>query len=55
MYVYFDADEYTVLRVRQMIREGKARSARDVDMPAWLGLANDPIEPGAVTRLQASL
>src|SRR5207244_1282087 len=41
MYVYFDADEYTVLRVRQMIREGKAKSARDVELPAWLGLANE--------------
>jgi RND family efflux transporter MFP subunit len=41
MYVYFDVDEYTVLRVRQMIREGKAKSARDVDLPVWLGLANE--------------
>src|SRR5438105_738937 len=41
MYVYFDADEYTVLRVRQMIREGKAKSARDGEMPVWLGLANE--------------
>jgi RND family efflux transporter MFP subunit len=41
MYVYFDADEYSVLRVRQMIREGKAKSARDVDWPCWLGLANE--------------
>src|SRR5437899_5551091 len=41
MYVYFDADEYTVLRVRKMIREGKAKSARDVELPAWLGLANE--------------
>ena len=29
MYAYFDVDEHTVLRVRQLIREGKARSARD--------------------------
>jgi RND family efflux transporter MFP subunit len=41
MYVYFDADEYTVLRVRRLIREGKAKSARDVELPAWLGLANE--------------
>jgi RND family efflux transporter MFP subunit len=41
MYVYFDADEYTVLKVRQLIREGKARSARDVELPCWLGLANE--------------
>jgi RND family efflux transporter MFP subunit len=41
IYVYFDADEYTVLRVRRLIREGKFRSARDVEMPVWIGLAND--------------
>jgi len=41
MYVYFDADEYTVLRVRQLIREGKAKSARDEELPAWMGLANE--------------
>jgi RND family efflux transporter MFP subunit len=46
MYVYFDADEYTVLRVRKLIREGKAKSARDVpDLPAWLGLANEEGHP----------
>src|SRR5207302_9920909 len=41
MYVYFDVDERTVLRVRQMIREGKAKSARDVALPVFLGLANE--------------
>src|SRR5207247_2053018 len=41
MYAYFDVDERTVLRVRQMIREGKAKSARDVELPVWLGLANE--------------
>src|SRR5207253_2267695 len=41
MYVYFDVDEHTVLRVRQMIREGKAKSARDVELPVSLSLAND--------------
>ncbi len=41
MYAYFDVDERTVLRVRQLIREGKARSARDVEIPVFLGLANE--------------
>src|SRR5437899_5926823 len=41
MYVYFDADEHTVLRVRQLIREGKAKSARDGELPVSLGLANE--------------
>jgi len=40
MYVYFDVDERTVLRVRQLIREGKAKSAREVTWPVYLGLAN---------------
>ncbi len=41
MYAYFDVDEGTVLRVRKLIREGKARSARDTEVPVLLGLAND--------------
>jgi RND family efflux transporter MFP subunit len=41
MYAYFDVDEQTVLRVRRLIREGKARSARDAEVPVWLGLANE--------------
>jgi RND family efflux transporter MFP subunit len=41
IHVYFDVDEHTVLRVRQMIREGKAKSARDVELPVSLGLANE--------------
>jgi RND family efflux transporter MFP subunit len=41
MYAYFDVDEYTVLRVRRLIREGKATSAREGDVSVWLGLAND--------------
>lgn len=41
MYAYFDVDEGTVLRVRQMIRDGKANSAREAELPAFLGLANE--------------
>ena len=41
MYAYFDVDERTVLRVRQLIREGKARSAREAEWPVSLGLANE--------------
>jgi RND family efflux transporter MFP subunit len=41
MYAYFDVDEHTVLRVRQLIREGKATSARDGEVAVWLGLANE--------------
>jgi RND family efflux transporter MFP subunit len=41
MYAYFDVDEHTVLSVRQLIREGKAKSARDGEMSVWLGLGNE--------------
>jgi RND family efflux transporter MFP subunit len=41
MYAYFDVDERTVLRVRQLIREGKARSARETEWPVSLGLATE--------------
>lgn len=41
MYAYFDVDERTVLRVRDLIRQGKAKSARDVPLPVFLGLANE--------------
>jgi len=41
IYAYFDVDERTVLRVRQLIREGKAKSARESDWPVMLGLATE--------------
>jgi RND family efflux transporter MFP subunit len=41
MYVYFDVDERTVLRVRQLIREGKAGSAHETAWPVALSLATE--------------
>jgi RND family efflux transporter MFP subunit len=41
MYVYFDVDEHTALRVRQMIREGKSDSPREGGFPVSMGLANE--------------
>lgn len=41
IYVYFDVDERTVQHVRKLIREGKAKSARDIELPVWLGLASE--------------
>jgi RND family efflux transporter MFP subunit len=41
MYVYFDIDEGTDLRIRRLIREGKAQSARDAVIPVLVGLANE--------------
>jgi RND family efflux transporter MFP subunit len=45
MYAYFDVDEHTVLRVRKLVREGKADSPRDSPVPVWLGLANEDGHP----------
>jgi RND family efflux transporter MFP subunit len=41
MYAYFDVDERTVLRIRQLIREGKAKSAGETKWPVALGLATE--------------
>jgi RND family efflux transporter MFP subunit len=41
MYAYFDVDEYTVLRVRSLIRQGKAKSAREGQLSVALCLANE--------------
>ena len=41
MYAYFDMDERTVLRIRQLIREGKAKSAGHTKWPVALGLATE--------------
>jgi RND family efflux transporter MFP subunit len=41
MYAYFDVDEHTALRVRQLVREGKSDSPRDGGFPVSLGLANE--------------
>jgi RND family efflux transporter MFP subunit len=40
-YAYFDVDERTVLRVKQLIREGKASKPDEVGLTVWLGLANE--------------
>ena len=41
IYAYFDVDERTVLRGRQLIREGKAKSAREGELPLALGLVSE--------------
>jgi RND family efflux transporter MFP subunit len=45
MYAYFDVDEHTVLNIRTLIRAGKAKSARDVEWPVMLELANETGHP----------
>lgn len=39
MYVYFDVDERTLLRLRRTARDGKARA--DTELPAWMSLADE--------------
>jgi RND family efflux transporter MFP subunit len=41
IYVYFDMDERTVLRVRELVRAGKAKSASETTWPVALGLINE--------------
>lgn len=41
IYAFADVDEHTVLYVRELIRQGKAKSARDVELRVRLGLANE--------------
>jgi RND family efflux transporter MFP subunit len=45
MYAYFDVDEHTALRVRQLVREGKSESPRDGGYPVSIGLANEEGHP----------
>jgi RND family efflux transporter MFP subunit len=45
MYANFDVDEYTALRVRQLIREGRSDSPREGGFPVFLGLANEEGHP----------
>jgi RND family efflux transporter MFP subunit len=45
MYAYFDVDERMVLNIRQMIRAGKTKSAREIEWPVMLELANEKEYP----------
>jgi multidrug efflux system membrane fusion protein len=44
MYVYFDVEEATLLRIRQGINAGKVKPA-DPALPVWLGLVGEPGYP----------
>jgi RND family efflux transporter MFP subunit len=41
LYVYFDIDERTLLRLRRLIREGKMPSAREKEVSVGVGLADE--------------
>ena len=49
MYAYFDVDEHTALRVRQLVRAGKSDSPRADGYPVSVGLANEEGHPHAGT------
>jgi RND family efflux transporter MFP subunit len=46
MYVMFDVDEPTILRVQKLIKEGKFKAVRNINdnVPVDIGLANEPGE-----------
>jgi RND family efflux transporter MFP subunit len=41
LYAYFDVDERTVLRIRRLVREGTVKSAREVEVPVQMELADE--------------
>ena len=49
IYVYFDIDERTVLRIRRLIREGKIKSRTEAEVPVNVALADEDDFPHAGT------
>lgn len=41
VYVYFDIDDRTLLRIRRLVREGKVPSARERETPVQVGLPDE--------------
>src|SRR5207248_10815616 len=39
LYVYFDVDERTLLRLRRLLREGKIRSRQEAEVPVQVALS----------------
>src|SRR5437660_1773631 len=46
LYVYFDVNERTLLRLRRLVREGKVRSRAESVIPIQVGLADEVAEDG---------
>ena len=44
MYVYFDVDERTILRIRRLIAEGKIKSRQEVEVPVLVALSDEQPE-----------
>lgn len=41
LYVYFDIDERTLLRIRRLIQEGKMKSRAEAEVPIFVGLSDE--------------
>lgn len=41
MYVYFDVDERTLLRIRRLVVEGKVKTRREAEVPVLIGLSDE--------------
>ena len=41
MYVYFDVDERTLLKIRRLIAEGKVKSRQEAEVPVLVGLSDE--------------
>ncbi len=41
MYVYFDVDERTMLKLRRLIAQGKIKSRQEAEIPIFVGLSDD--------------
>lgn len=41
IYVYFDIDERTLLKIRRLIAEGRVKSRRDAELPVLIGLSDE--------------
>ena len=50
MFVYFDVDERTLLRLRRLIREGKIKSREEAEIPVLVGLSDEDGLPAPGAR-----
>ena len=48
LYVYFEVDERTLLRLRRLVREGKIKSRAEAVIPILVGLADEVDETGEI-------
>lgn len=43
MHVYFDIDEGTLLRMRQLVKEGKIKTRQEAEIPVFAALSDEPM------------